>query len=157
METQRKWSEECWVELGKRLYQMYHVRILLSGANMDAEAAEHTAQLLRQIGVPVENIAGKYSLSDMVEILAKARLVVSVNTGIMHLAAAGRAPLIALHGATSDLRWGPLSDKAVVVKSEEQCQPCISLGFESDCRDPICMKNITVDMVLDAVDTVLKN
>lgn len=157
METQRKWSEECWVELGKRLYQMYHVRILLSGANMDAEAAEHTAQLLRQIGVPVENIAGKYSLSDMVEILAKARLVVSVNTGIMHLAAAGRAPLVALHGATSDLRWGPLSDKAVVVKSGEQCQPCISLGFESDCRDPICMKNITVDMVLDAVNTVLKN
>jgi hypothetical protein len=157
METQRKWSETCWVELGKRLYQVYHVRILLSGANMDAEAAEHTAQLLRQVGVPVENIAGKYSLSDMVEILAKTRLVVSVNTGIMHLAAAGRAPLVALHGATSDLRWGPLSDKAVIVKSGEQCQPCISLGFESDCKDPICMKNITVDMVLDAVDTVLKN
>ena len=93
MENQRKWSEVCWVEVGKRLYQMYHIRILLSGANMDAEAAEHTAQLLRQVGVPVENIAGKCSLSDMVAILAKARLVVSVNTGIMHLAAAVRAPL----------------------------------------------------------------
>ena len=155
METQRKWPETCWVELGKRLYQVYHIRILLSGANMDAEAAEHTAQLLRQIGVPVENIAGKYSLSDMVEILAKARLVVSVNTGIMHLSAAVRAPLVALHGATSELRWGPLGDTSVVVKSGESCQPCISLGFESKCTDPICMENITVDMVLEKVHIVI--
>lgn len=156
METQRKWSEECWVELGKRLYQMYHVRILLSGANMDAEAAEHTAQLLRQVGVPVENIAGRYSLSDMVEILAKARLVVSVNTGIMHLAAAVRAPLVALHGATSELRWGPLGDNAMVVKSGEACQPCISLGFESSCKDPVCMQNITVDMVIEKVQMLMQ-
>lgn len=140
MENQRKWSEVCWVDLGKRLHQMYHVHILLSGANMDAEAAEHTAQLLRQVGVPVENIAGKCSLSDMVAILAKARLVVSVNTGIMHLAAAVRAPLVVLHGATSELRWGPLGDTSVVVKSGEPCQPCISLGFESNCNNPICMQ-----------------
>lgn len=155
MENQRKWSEVCWVELGKRLYQMYHIRILLSGANMDAEAAEHTAQLLRQVGVPVENIAGKCSLSDMVAILAKARLVVSVNTGIMHLTAAVRAPLVALHGATSELRWGPLGDTSVVVKSGEPCQPCISLGFESNCNNPICMQNITVDMVMERVERLL--
>lgn len=155
MENQRKWSEVCWVEVGKRLYQMYHIRILLSGANMDAEAAEHTAQLLRQVGVPVENIAGKCSLSDMVAILAKARLVVSVNTGIMHLAAAVRAPLVVLHGATSELRWGPLGDTSVVVKSGEPCQPCISLGFESNCNNPICMQNITVDMVMERVERLL--
>lgn len=155
METQRKWSETYWVELGKRLYQIYHVRILLSGANMDAEAAQHTAQLLRKVGVPAENIAGKYSLSDMVTILAKARLVVSVNTGIMHLAAAVRAPLVALHGATSELRWGPLGDTSVVVKSGEPCQPCISLGFESNCDNSICMQNITVDMVMERVERLL--
>ena len=155
MENQRKWSEVCWVEVGKRLYQMYHIRILLSGANMDAEAAEHTAQLLRQVGVPVENIAGKCSLSDMVAILAKARLVVSVNTGIMHLTAAVRAPLVVLHGATSELRWGPLGDTSVVVKSGEPCQPCISLGFESNCNNPICMQNITVDMVMERVERLL--
>lgn len=155
MENQRKWSEACWVELGKRLCQMYHVHILLSGANMDAEEAEHTAQILRQVGVPTENIAGKYSLCDMVSLLAKARLVVSVNTGIMHLAAAVHAPLVALHGATSELRWGPLGDTSIVVKSGESCQPCISLGFESKCTDPICMQHITVDMVLEKAQIVI--
>ena len=93
----------------------------------------------------------------MVGILERARLVVSVDTGIMHLAAAVHAPLVALQGPTSKKRWGPLSDRAVVVRVGEKCRPCISLGFESNCDNPICMKNITVDMVLDAVDTVLKS
>lgn len=155
MENQRKWLESSWVELGKRLYQMHHVRILFSGANVDAKRAEYTAGLLQQGGVPAENIAGKYSLSDMITILAKARLVVSVNTGIMHLAAAVGVPLVALHGATSELRWGPLSDKAVVVQSGEPCHPCISLGFESNCDNPVCMEHISVGMVLDAANAVI--
>ena len=68
------------------------------------------------------------------------------------MSAAVGVPLIALHGATSDLRWGPLSDKAIVVKSGENCQPCISLGFESHCQNPKCMEHITVDMVLEKID-----
>lgn len=155
MEEQRKWAEDKWVELGQKLYQKYCARILISGAKVDQSGAEHTEALLREQGIPANSIAGKYSLDSMIDILAHATLVVSVNTGIMHLAAAVRVPLVALHGATSEKRWGPLSDKAVVVKSGEPCQPCISLGFESDCTDPVCMQNITVDMVLRAAETLL--
>ena len=125
---------------------------MLSGAPSDRADAEHMESLLRERGVPAESIAGVYSLGEMIDVLAKAELVISVNTGIMHLAAAVRVPLIALHGATSELRWGPLSDRAVVVKSGEACQPCISLGFESKCTDPVCMRNITVDMVADEIE-----
>ena len=155
MENQRKWGECCWLELGERLYRMYHVRSLLRGANAKARDAERMARLFSQRDIPARSIAGRYSLDDMVEILAKAELVVSVNTGIMHLAAAVRAPLVALHGATSELRWGPLGDTSAVVKSGEVCQPCISLGFESNCKSPVCMKNITVDMVMEKVEQVL--
>ena len=156
MENQRNWGECCWLELGERLYRTYHVRILLSGANADAGDAERMAHLFSQKNIPARSIAGRYSLDDMVEILAKAELVVSVNTGIMHLAAAVRAPLVALHGATSELRWGPLGDNAIVVKSGEACQPCISLGFESSCNDPVCMQNITVDMVIGKVQMLMQ-
>ena len=155
MENQRKWAEHCWLELGQRLYRMYHVRILLSGANADAENAERTTNLLRKSGIPAKNIAGKYALGDMIAVLAKAKLVVSVNTGIMHLAAAVRVPLVALHGATSEVRWGPVGDTSIVVKSGEACQPCISLGFESNCKNPVCMKNITVNMVMEKVQMLM--
>lgn len=155
MENQRKWPEARWVELGQWLYKKYGVRIMLSGAPTDRADAEYIESLLRGRGVPAESIAGTYSLGEMVNVLAKAELVISVNTGIMHLAAAVCVPLIALHGATSERRWGPLSDKAVVVKSGEACQPCISLGFESRCKDPVCMRNITVDMVADEIERLL--
>ena len=157
MEFQRKWAEERWVELGKCLYQKYGTCILLSGAQLDQEEAEHSAQLMRRDGVAAKSIAGVYSLEQMAQILAGAVLVVSVNTGIMHLAAAVGAPLIALHGATSEKRWGPLSENAVVVKSGEPCQPCISLGFESKCTDPVCMQNITVDMVVCTAEQMLSS
>ena len=99
-------------------------------------------------GIPAENIAGNYTLADMASVLQYSQLVVSVNTGIMHYAAAVGVPLVAIHGATSEVRWGPLSNNSVVVKSSPACQPCISLGFESNCTKPICMENVTVNMVM---------
>ena len=155
MENQRKWPEMRWAELGQWIHQTYGMRIILSGAPADREAAENTACLLREKGAAAKSIAGVYSLREMIDVLAKAELVISVNTGIMHLAAAVHVPLIALHGATSEQRWGPLSDNAVVVKSGEPCQPCISLGFESKCTDPVCMRNITVAMVANVTERLL--
>lgn len=157
MEQQRKWDEVNWEELGERISQCYGYTILLSGGSLDYLSAERIKVRLEQKGVKVENIAGKYNLKQMASVLQYARIVVSVNTGIMHYAAAVGVPLVALHGATSIKRWGPLSACAKVVFSGETCQPCISLGFESKCRNPICMQHITVDMVMDKIYELLGN
>lgn len=146
---QRTWSIEKWIELGKTVYETYGYKILFSGGVEDKKQAEFIATKLKTKNVLASSIAGEYSLQQMATILAQAKFIVSVNTGIMHMGAAVNVPLIALHGATADKRWGPLSDKAVVIKSGEPCQPCISLGFESKCQNPICMNNITVDMVME--------
>lgn len=155
MDIQRRWLTERWLELAKKIYQVYSARILLSGGPADYEEAAYVCKKMTSQGITAENIAGKYSLTDMASILQYAKLVVSVNTGIMHYAAAVGVPLVAIHGATSEVRWGPLSHKALVVKSSLDCQPCISLGFESNCKKPICMEKVTVNMVMDAVEKVL--
>ena len=139
----RKWADENWIVLGQKIYEKYGCRIVLSGGKEDTAPAEQVVSVLKEKGVDVENIAGKYNLRQMIDILGGARLLVSVNTGIMHMGAAVGVPMVALHGATSVKRWGPLSDKAVNVLSRESCQPCISLGFESNCKDPVCMRHIT--------------
>ena len=156
MEQQRKWNDARWEELGERVFQKYGYTILISGGPADYSAAEQMKGRLERRNIKVENIAGKYSLEQIASILQYAEIVISVNTGIMHYAAAVGVPLVALHGATSVKRWGPLGDCARVVLSGESCQPCISLGFESKCREPICMQHITVDMVMDQVDALLK-
>lgn len=156
MEKQRKWANDKWLDLGRKLYTKYGVKILFSGGPADNNQAEVMTNRMNTQGVPSENIAGKYSLKDMASILQYAKVVVSVNTGIMHYAAAVGVPLVAIHGATSVTRWGPLSDRAVVVQSGIPCQPCISLGFESKCTNPVCMDKVTVDMVMDKVDQLLE-
>lgn len=151
----RQWASENWVELARILYEQYGFRILFSGASDDITHVNEVVGNLKNDSILVENIAGKYTLAQMANVLQHAKLVVSVNTGIMHYAAAVNVPLVALHGATSETRWGPLSDNAIVVKSGEDCQPCISLGAEIKCCEPKCMKNITVSMVMDAVKVLL--
>ena len=157
MERQRMWQEGKWRELGRQMFRKYQMPILLSGSRDNAGAAEAMADELKASGVNAVSIAGKYSLKEMIDILAHAKLVVSVNTGIMHLASAVHVPLVALHGPTSEKRWGPLSECSVVVKTGEPCQPCISLGFESNCRNPMCMEHITVDMVIKEIDSHMSN
>jgi len=153
----RSWADTNWIEIGKRIYNQYGYQIIFSGGLEDREEAEKIVSTLRSEHVDAKSIAAKYPLKHMPSILANSRLVISVNTGIMHMSAAVQVPLIALHGATSDLRWGPLSDKAVVVKSGEKCQPCISLGFESQCQNPLCMQHITVGVVWNKVIGILGN
>ena len=157
MDIQRRWANERWLELAEELYQQYGVKILFSGGPADKEEAQQICDSLIAKGIPAEIIAGKYSLGDMASILQYAKVVISVNTGIMHYAAAVGVPLVAIHGATSEVRWGPLSDNAIVVKSAEPCQPCISLGFESKCTKPVCMEHVTVDMVLQKIKKVLED
>lgn len=156
MDIQRRWLNERWIELAGELHQQYGVEILLSGGPVDIDEAQQICNKLLKKGISTKNIAGKYSLKDMTSILQYAKLVVSVNTGIMHYAAAVGVPLVAIHGATSEIRWGPLSDKAAVVKSNIPCQPCISLGFESKCAKPICMEKVTVPMVMAKIKQVLE-
>jgi heptosyltransferase-3 len=81
--------------------------------------------------------------------------MVSVNTGIMHLAAAMNVPLVALHGPTSARRWGPLGPHTVALESP--CQGCgyLDLGFEYKRQPRDCMNAISYRMVREACDRVL--
>jgi lipopolysaccharide heptosyltransferase II len=151
----RSWENEKWTQLAKKIFETYGYAIAFTGGKEDKEKSEDMANSLKRFNIPAHSLSGKISLAEAVVLVKRAKLLVTVNTGIMHVGAAVGVPLIALHGATSDRRWGPLSSRAVVIKSNEKCQPCISLGFESKCHNPICMQNITVDMVWKVVQEQL--
>ena len=64
-------------------------------------------------------------------------------------------PLVALHGPTDVVKWGPWSKNNVIVKANLDCQPCSSLGFEYGCANSTCMSAIAVEEVKDAVKKLL--
>lgn len=152
----RAWDKDKWLELAQRIREKYDYAIYLTGGKEDAPNAAEMTEKLQNLNIEVKNYAGKLSLKDSCSLLKNARLLVTVNTGIMHMAAAVGTKIVALHGATSITRWGPLSDTAKSVAVGLSCQPCISLGFESKCTEPKCMKMISVPMVMAAIENVMK-
>ncbi len=87
--------------------------------------------------------------------LREAQAVVSVNTGIMHVAAVLGASVIGLHGPTSARRWDPLGPASTALVSD--CPGCgyLNLGFEYPRHPPPCMEQLPVAKVLAALEEVL--
>lgn len=150
----KEWPSAHWKRLANELVSRgYHV--ILSGAASDHCANESLARKVRcSETTTVSNLAG-CSLRDTAALLASAQLVVSVNTGVMHLAAALGVPVVALHGPTSAKRWGPLSERAILISSPLSGCAYLNLGFEYPRRPPPCMEAITFDAVREACFKVL--
>jgi heptosyltransferase III len=146
----KEWPLSSWRELARRLTERGY-SILLTGADADAARTEAFARSCEAANGRVESVAGRYRLGELVDLLHRASCVVSVNTGVMHLAAAAGAPTVALNGPTSEARWGPVGERAVSVNSELPGCGYLNLGFEYDGRRTDCMCGISVDRVADTV------
>ncbi len=147
----KEWPDANWILLARELI-MSGCRVLISGAKKDVERAEQLELEINRYAGGCLSIAGKHSLREMPAIIGRTDLVISVNTGIMHLAAALDANIVALFGPTPPSRWGPQSSKAIVL-NQKVCPPCLSLGFENICDKPSrCISSITVADVLRAAE-----
>jgi ADP-heptose:LPS heptosyltransferase len=146
----REWPLERWRELAARMDGDGYA-VILTGGPADAE---RTAAFARSCdGVlerPPTSLAGRVSLAALIGVLASARCVVSVNTGVMHMAAATGVPTVALNGPTDARRWGPVGPAAVNVDSRLPGCGFLNLGFEYDGMREDCMQGISVDDVAAA-------
>ncbi|MBJ7449582.1 MAG: glycosyltransferase family 9 protein [Parachlamydiales bacterium] len=102
------------------------------------------------------NQAGKLSLKDTAQLLNAAEAVISVDTGIVHLAAALNCAVVAIHGPTSPERWGAIGNSVVFVTPRIKYKPCISMGFEKICAKNMCMKSIQSEDVINALERAIK-
>lgn len=93
----------------------------------------------------VLNLAGKTSIRELMLLLSHARVLVTNDSGPMHIASALGKPVLALFGSTSSERTGPYQ-KGVVLQSKISCSPCYLRTCPIDFR---CMKALEVDKVFD--------
>lgn len=138
----KQWPGERWAAVARRLACELGLRVALThGPGRDeTEEAEAIAQAAGAV------VAPRLSLRELGEVLRRARLVLSVDTGPMHLASAVGAPVVALFGPKDPALHGPHFGPRAIVAKELDCRPCRRRW----CDDPQCMAAITPDDVLAA-------
>jgi heptosyltransferase-3 len=94
-------------------------------------------------------------LETIVDVLKSAELVVSVNTGIMHLAAIVGAPTIALNGPTATHRWGPVGPRVAVVEPQGGGGGFLHFGFEFAGNPADTMERIRVPEVAEVARSLV--
>lgn len=101
----------------------------------------------------VRNLCGATSLADVVDLLGATAVAVSNDSGLLHVAAAAGAPVVAIYGSSSPSFTPPLTGAAAVVSLELECSPC----FARDCplKHMRCLNDLTPAAVLRAVEPLL--
>ena len=143
------WYPDRFGELGKRLAEKWQASILLFGKEEERPLVH---EIQRHLGAKGIDLTGKTSLLQLAALLERCALLVTNDTGTMHVAAAVGIPVVALFGSTPPPITGPWGDGHVVVKKDVACSPCWERVCPTDHR---CMELITVDDVEEVVNKKL--
>ena len=145
----KRWPASYFAETAQRLqHQGYAVWLI--GSAKDKEFADQITAL----GNPeCHNLCGSTNLTDAIALLSCAQIVISNDSGLMHLAAALDRPMLALFGSSSPQFTPPLSAHAKIIKLDLECSPC----FKREC--PLghfnCMKLLTPDLVWEKLKSTI--
>jgi ADP-heptose:LPS heptosyltransferase len=146
---ERQWPARCWKELATRLAEEGHILVFTGRGRQEATAIASITDALPG----ALNLCDRLEWNDLVEVIRRARLVLTVETAAAHVAAATETPCVALwSGITSAHHWGPLGSSVSLVAHHPPCAPC----FRSHgCAQMTCIQDVTVTDVLSAVQRTL--
>ena len=127
--------------------------ILIFGGPDEKNIADDIEKKLVEKGVlNYQNLAGKTSISDLVNLISSLDLFITSDSGPMHLAASFEVPTVAIFGPTRDnetSQW--MNKKSIIVKKNLDCQPCMKRICPL--KHHKCMKLIKADDVLNVIDS----
>ena len=149
----KQWPLGRWVALAEDFAADQWDVVFTGAANQRSLNDFVLAEVKRSLRTRIRNAAGS-SLGETLFLLSHAELVVSVDTGVMHMAAALGVPLVALHGPSSPRRWGPVSEKALVVEPPIRGCGFLNLGFEHSRNTTKCMNALSYGRVKAACDAI---
>jgi heptosyltransferase-2 len=152
--AQRKWPIENYVLLAEILIEKYsNATIILAGSELDKDEATCFNKL------HVVNLIGKTTLTDVISLYNSCKLLITHDTGLLHLAKLSNIYSIALFGPVNPVERIGKNEKidAIWLGNELPCSPCYNGKSFAACENNVCMKNITVDMVLKRAETFLES
>ncbi len=148
----KRWPEGKFLLLVKRLIEEMHAKIVLLGSASESSVAEKIATSL---GACVCNLVGKTSLIEAAAVIKRCDLLVSNDSGLMHLGYAVNTSTVGIFTSTSNVWTGPrwqAPGKHISVRSRIECSPCFSKACSV--HKYRCLNSISVDDVWSAITTL---
>jgi heptosyltransferase-2 len=152
----KQWAPTRFRELLQQLIARYPqaVLLLLGAPNERAMIAQACEQLTGRIVIA----AGETSINQVAALIARCRLLVCNDSGLMHVAVAVHTPSVAIYGPTDYQRTAPLGTIHTIIRHDLPCSPCFKLLGDAQvqaCTHHNCLQLITVDAVLHAIEQQL--
>jgi lipopolysaccharide heptosyltransferase II len=150
--AEKRWDKGKFTILGQKLNSLgFEVAVI--GASSEVPIGEFI--LSKASGL---NLAGKTSLLESAGVIQNSRLLISGDSGVLHMAAGLRVSTVSLFGPSNVKKWAPKGDHHIVVSKNLPCSPCSRFGITPKCQIKAgCMANITVDEVVEAVKKLIES
>jgi heptosyltransferase-2 len=145
----KRWGEDGFATAGDALAAELDLDVVIVGSEAERSLAE-TIQKRMRSRVAVSN--GRTSLETLIGVISSAALVVTNDSGPMHIAAALGVPTVAIFGATDDAVTGPIGARTRVVRERVECSPCMLRECPIDHR---CMTRVSAESVCHAAREIL--
>jgi lipopolysaccharide heptosyltransferase II len=144
--TPKRWPAENFANLADILLEKHSKKVIITGSSSDARLADDIVRLIKNKPVI---LTGKLSLKELGALFEMATLVISADSGPLHIALAVGSRAIGLYGPTSTKITGPYRNKDAVII--QKMVGCIIPCYKVDCIDTRCMSAITVSDVLKEI------
>ena len=145
----KRWIPERYSAVGDSLARQEGARIALLGGRDERPLADLVAAGMR---APARNLCGQTTTAEMVGVLGQLRLLVTGDSGPMHVASALGVPVVAVFGPTDWRETAPFGGVSRLVREPVHCSPCKLRECPIDHR---CMTRISADRVLEAARALL--
>lgn len=144
----RAWPHSNWKELLDLLPQDLSIVVI------GAKGEEHFVEPLKPYSTNVIDLVGKITIPQMISVVENAKALIVTDTGTAHIASAVNTPVFCLIGPTPAEQTGPYKtpfNEVHIITAKLECSPCYKTKVMKNCKDNICMKNITPQMVKETL------
>ena len=145
----KRWPEDRFAGVADALARQCQMGVALIGSATEGSIASQVRDRMKTCAAV---LSGKTSLETLIGVLAESSLLVTNDSGPMHIATALGVPTVAVFGSTDDKVTGPWGARTRIVKHQVECSPCLLRECPIDHR---CMNGVTVDDVCRAARELL--
>ena len=165
MAVERRWPKESFIQLIRLMLQHYpqHHYVLIGSSSEREYTLDVEREACKGMGRTITNLAGRTGLTELFDLLSTASLVISSDTGPMHVASLYGTPLVTFFGPETPVVYGPVNANALVFYSEEMyCSPCLNVYDGKrcvrgkDCTSAECLERISPEDVFTAIQAWIK-